>query len=112
LKQAEISAAQRFEGETMSKNSDYAAQMQTQLDKWDADVDALVAEGAKRNAQARTAYEGQVKHLRASRDAAHETFQKLRAASESASAQLRDGMQDAWDSMQKMLTEVSSDLRK
>ena len=96
----------------MSKNSDYAMRMKSQLDQWDADVDALVAEGAKRSIEVRTACEAQVRALRVSRDTAREAFQKLRAASESVSAQMHDGMQDAWEGMQHALKKATTDLRK
>ena len=58
--------------------------METQLKKWDADVDALAAKGEKASAEARTAYYERIKDLRASRDVAQKTFQEIRAASESA----------------------------
>jgi len=96
----------------MGKNAEYVAKMETQLKKWDADVDALAAEGEKASAKARVAYADQIKSLRATRDAAQQSFQKVRAASEAAAAQMQAGMEAAWETMQKSLTKVSSDLRK
>ena len=43
--------------ETMSRNSDFVAMMDKQLKKWDADVDALAAQGEKASATARAAYQ-------------------------------------------------------
>ena len=40
----------------MSMHSEYIARMETQLKKWDADVDALTAEGKKASAEARAVY--------------------------------------------------------
>jgi len=68
----------------MSINTEYVARMETQLKKWDADVDALAAEGEKAGAEARAAYHERIKDLRASRDAAQKTFQEIAAANESA----------------------------
>lgn len=96
----------------MGKNSDYVTRMETQLKQWDADVDALAARGEKANVEAQAAYHAQIKDLRASRDAAQQTFQKIRAASESASAQMHDGMEAMWETMQKTLKKISTDLRK
>jgi uncharacterized protein YjbJ (UPF0337 family) len=98
--------------EAMSMNTEYVAKMETQLKKWDADVDALAAEGEKANAAARAAYHEGIKNLRVSRDAAQKTFQEIRVASESAGAQMQAGMKTAWETMQKALEKVSSDLRK
>ena len=96
----------------MGNNAEYFARMETQLKKWDADLDALAAEGEKASAQARAAYHEGIKDLRAGRDAAHKTFQEIRSATESAGAQMQAGMQLAWETMQKALQKVSSDLRK
>ena len=96
----------------MGKNAEYVTRMETQLKKWDAEVDALAAKGEKASAEARTAYQEQIKDLRASRAAAQKTFQDIRVASESAGAQMQAGMEAAWKSMQKGLEKVSSDLRK
>ena len=57
-----------------------------QLKKWDADVDALAAEGKKANAEAGAAYDERIKDLRASRDAAQRTFLEICQATESARA--------------------------
>jgi 2-oxo-4-hydroxy-4-carboxy--5-ureidoimidazoline (OHCU) decarboxylase len=96
----------------MAKNAEYVTKMETQLKKFDADVDALAAKGEKANDAARAAYHEQIKGLRANRDAAQKTFQQIRTASESAGEQMRAGMEVAWETMQKALQKVSADLRK
>jgi hypothetical protein len=96
----------------MGTNAEYVARMETQLKKWDADVDALAAASEKASADARAAYHDQIKDLRVSRDAAQKTFQEIRTANESAGEQMQAGMKAAWETMQKALEKVSSDLRK
>ncbi len=96
----------------MAKNSEYVTTMEMQLKKWDAEVDALAARGEKAGAEARTAYQDQIKGLRASRDDAQKKFQEIRVASEAAGAQMQAGMEAAWKTMQKSLEKAASDLRK
>jgi hypothetical protein len=96
----------------MSLNTDYVAKMETQLKKWDADLDALAAVGEKASADTRAAYHKSVKDLRANRDAAQKTFKEMQVASQSAVAQTQAKMGAAWDTMQKALAKVTSDLRK
>jgi hypothetical protein len=98
--------------ETMDKRAEYLSTMKTQLKKWDADVDALAAEGEKANVEARAAYHKHVAELRTERDAAHKTFEKFQLATEAAGAHMQEGMQVAWDTMQKALAKVSADLKK
>jgi len=108
----EIPTDEREGNQIISTNVDYAAGMQAQLDKWDAEVDVLVAEGRKASGEARTAYDRRLKELRLRRKAAQKSLQELRAATESAGAQMQAGLQVAWETMQKALEKVSSDLRK
>jgi hypothetical protein len=96
----------------MDKHSEYVARMETQMKKWDADVDALTARGELAGAEARSAYHKQIQVLRAGRDSAHKTFQEMRLASESAGAKMKANMEVAWETMQKALAKVSADLRK
>ena len=96
----------------MSTKSEFVASMDAQLKKWDADVDALAAKGEKVSADARAAYYAQIKDLRASRAVAQKTFQEIRAASESARAQLQATMEATWEAMQKALGKMSLDLAK
>jgi len=95
----------------MNTNADYVATMQTQLKRWDADVDALAAEGRIASDQMRTVYETNLLQLRASRNAAQKAFQQLSAASESASVQMQAGMEGAWATMQTALQKLSGDLK-
>lgn len=96
----------------MDKHSEYVARMETQMKKWDADVDALAARGKLASAEARSAYHRQVQKLRDGRDEAHKTFQEVRLASEAAGEKVKAKMEIAWDTMQKALAKVTADLRK
>jgi len=92
--------------------NEYLAKMETQLKKWDADLETLAAEGQKASDGARAAYHERIKALRASRDAARQTFQELRAASGAAGEQLQGGMKSAWETMQKALEKAAAELHK
>jgi hypothetical protein len=96
----------------MEKNSAYVAKMETQLKKWDADMDALAAAGEKASDAARTTYVESMKGLRANRDAARKSFETMRAASEEAGEKMQAAMTASWESMQKSLEKASADLRK
>ena len=58
--------------------------MDSQIKKWDAEVDKLRAKGEHLSAEARAKYDEQLKAMRAGRDAANKKLQEMRAASESA----------------------------
>jgi hypothetical protein len=96
----------------MTTNTEYVAGMQMQMKKWDADVDALAAEGKKADGELRTAFQRRLKELRLSRHAAHKSLHEVRVASEAAGAQLQSAVEAAWKTMQETLGKASADLRK
>ena len=103
----------RMEGMgSMGTNADYVTGMQTQVKKWDAEVDSLAADGKKASGEARTAYARRLKELRLSRNAAMRTLDEVRTASEVTGARLQAGMEAAWNTMQEALAKASADLRK
>jgi len=95
----------------MGTNSEYVTLMQSQLKKWDNEVDALSAMGKTASMEARSAYQEGMKELRASRDEAQRTFQQIRLATEAAGEQMQAGMTVAWVTMQKALEKVSAELK-
>jgi hypothetical protein len=97
--------------ETMGKNSEYLSAMETQLKKWDADVDALAARSEKADATARASYHETIERLRAERHAAHTALQEMRVATEEAGMRMRAGIQVAWETMRKSLEKVAADLK-
>jgi hypothetical protein len=96
----------------MSTNTEFIHQIEQQLNKWDADVDALRAHGKTLATDARAAYFGRLKELRASRDAAHKSFQEIRCASEESATHLRAAMEGAWTTMNAALKKAAADLAK
>lgn len=96
----------------MSTKNDFVTGMQAQMTRWDAEVDALAAEGRKAGGELRTAYDKRLKELRLARTATQKSFHEFREATEAAGLSLQANVQAAWESMQKSLEKVSSDLRK
>jgi hypothetical protein len=92
--------------------NEYLAKMETQLKKWDADLEALAAEGQKASEGARAAYHARLKELRTSRDAARARLQEMRSAGAAAGVELQSGMKSAWETMQNALEKAASELRK
>ena len=95
----------------MNTSSEYVTGMQAQLKAWDANVDVLLIESRKADGEARTAYAKRLKELRLSRKAAQKSLEALRAATGATAAKTQAAMQEAWDTMQKSLEKVSTELR-
>ena len=96
----------------MSKKDEYFTMMESQIRKWDAEVDRLKAKSAQMSVDARTKYDEQLKAMRASRDAAHKKLQEIRTASESAWQDMQAGTDAAWTSMKNALDKASSQFKK
>jgi uncharacterized coiled-coil DUF342 family protein len=96
----------------MAKKDDYLTMMEAQIKKWDAEVDNLNAKAKQMSADARARYEGQIKAMRADRDAAYLKLREMRSASESAWQQMQSGVDAAWASMKNALDKASSQFKK
>jgi hypothetical protein len=96
----------------MSKRDEYFTMMESQIKKWDAEVDKLRARSAQVSADARAKYDEQLKAMRANRDAAHKKLEEIRTASESAWQNMQVGMDAAWVSMKNALDKASSHFKK
>jgi hypothetical protein len=96
----------------MDKKDEYFKMMESQIAKWDAEVDKLRARGAQMGADAQKKYDEQIKAMRANRDAAHRKLQEMRTASESAWQHMQSGMDSAWTSMKSALDKASSQFKK
>ena len=96
----------------MSKKDEYFAMMESQIRKWDAEVDKLKARAGMMNAEARIKYEEQLMAMRANRDAANRKLHEMRTASEAAWKNMQAGMDEAWASMKSALEKASSQFKK
>ena len=95
----------------MSTNAIYLAGMQLQMKKWDAEFDALVADGRKAGGEARTAYDRRLKELRLGRKAVQKSLEAVRDATGPAALKMQADVQVAWEDMEKALGKTSSDLK-
>ncbi len=96
----------------MSKKDEYMAQMQLQLKKWDAEVDAITAKANEFGAEARDKYYDQLKNMRASREAIAKKMQEVTSASDAAWQEMHKGMETAWDSMKAAMEKMTNAFKK
>ena len=83
----------------MSKKDEYCTTMESQIKKWDAEVDSLNTKGKQLSAEASVRCDTQVKAMRADRDLAFSKLQEMRTANESAWQHMQTGVDAAWASM-------------
>ena len=95
----------------MSKKDEYMAQMQSQLKKWDAEIDTMTAKANEIGADARDKYYDQLKIMRASREAITQKMHDV-SSSEAAWHDMQKGMETAWDSMKVAMEKMTSAFKK
>jgi hypothetical protein len=96
----------------MGMQTEYFTTMESQLKKWDADIDKLNATGAKAGAEASAKYKEQLKAMRVNRDAAYKKLGEMRTATESAGKQMQAGLDATWESMRKGLETAAASFKK
>lgn len=95
----------------MGTNPEYLAGIQLQLNSWDKQFDALVAEGRKTSGETRTAYDRRLKELRLGRKATQKAIESARGATAALAAQAQNVVTTACDDMRAAIEKVTSDLR-
>jgi len=92
----------------MGKKDEYCATMESEIKKWDAEVDKLNAKGKQMSDDARVGYDTQLKAMRADRDLAYSKLQEISTANESAWQHMQSGVDAAWTSMKNALNKAAS----
>ncbi len=95
----------------MSKRDDYVETLKSQLDAWNAEVDALESRARKAQTEAQAAYKAQIEALRNRSEQAKLQLDLLRRASEDAWSEMRAGMEKAWDDMGEAVKAAASRFR-
>jgi outer membrane murein-binding lipoprotein Lpp len=95
----------------MGKKDEYCTTMDSEIKKWDAEVDRLNAKGKQMSADIRAGYDTQLKAMRADRDLTVSKLQEMRTASESAWQQMQSGVDAAWTSMRNALDKASAQFK-
>jgi hypothetical protein len=86
--------------------------MESQIKKWDTEVDSLNTKGQQLSAEGRVMYDTQVKAMRANRDLAFSKLQEMRTANESAWQNMQSGVDAAWASMKNGLDKAASQFKQ
>jgi hypothetical protein len=95
----------------MSKKDEYCATMESEIKKWDGEVDKLNAKGTQVSGDLRVVYDTQLKAMRADRDLAYSKLQEMRTANESAWQHMQAGVDAAWNSMKNALDKAASQFK-
>jgi FtsZ-binding cell division protein ZapB len=69
------------------------------MDEWNAEIDKLEAKGNQAAGDAKLAYQKQIEELKAKRSKAEQKTSELRQASGDAWEDLKDGVEEAWNSL-------------
>ena len=83
----------------MSDRDAYVEKMKAKIDEWSADIKKLQAQAEGAQADARIKYAEQIEEMKKQRDAAEAKMKEAQEASLEAWADMRKGMEAAWDSM-------------
>ncbi len=95
----------------MGKKDEYCTTMESQIKKWDTEVDGLNTKGKQLSAEARGSYDTQVEAMRAHRDLAFAKLKEMRTANESAWQHMQAGVDAAWASMKNGLDKATSQFK-
>ena len=96
----------------MKTRDEYVRKMKDQLDRWNADMAKLEAEGRKAREELRKRYEKDIDALRQRREEALYQLKLVEGASATAWSEIARGADEAWDRMSAALARARSHFEK
>ena len=92
----------------MADKDAYVKKMHAKLDEWNAEIDKLKAKADQAEAESRIEYQNQIEDLQDKRTEAKKKLSQVKEAGEGAWEDLKSGVQDAWDAMDKAVKSARS----
>lgn len=96
----------------MKNRDEYVSKMKEQLDRWNAELARLEAEGRKARAELEKRYEKDLQALRERREEALYQLKLVEGASTSAWSDIARGADEAWDRMRAALADARTHFEK
>lgn len=88
----------------MSTRDEWVEKMKSKIDEANAEIDRLRDKSNKTSRDAQSQYQEYVDDLKQKRERAEQRLQELRNSSESAADDLRQGAENAWESIKNSVT--------
>ncbi|MEL6744607.1 MAG: coiled coil domain-containing protein [Pseudomonadota bacterium] len=85
----------------MSMKEAYVEKIQARLNQWDTEIENLKSKAAEASADAKIEYERQVDELQGMQKETQAKLDELRAAGDDAWTDLKAGVENAWDSLER-----------
>lgn len=92
----------------MSMKQAYVKKVQARLNEWDVDIEKLKARAEEAEADAKITFHQQIGALREEQREAQAKLDELRASGDDAWEDMKAGVQNAWDSLEKAAKDAMS----
>lgn len=87
----------------MNKRSVYEKELEARIEEWNAEIAKLRARATKLEAEAQKKYLEEIEDLKARQDAVRQKLHELRASSEGAWDDLKAGVQQSYEDMERAI---------
>lgn len=92
----------------MLTRNEYVSKMKLQLDKWNAEMDALEAKAHKANEDTEVKYKEQLIALRAKRQESEKQLEAIKSASEDSWMHLKAETENVWEAFKDSMNQFKS----
>ena len=87
---------------------EYVRKMHSKLDHWNTEIDNLAAKAAQSKAEVSAEYHKHIDELRAKRDEAKNSLERLQGAGEGAWEDMKTGLEMAWTAIGEAIDSAKS----
>ncbi len=99
-------------GSLMKNREEYIDRMTAQLKEWSRKIDELEFKARAAKADARSAYEKQIKDMKGKRESVITRLQELKGAGNEAWESMTVGVEAAWDELRQAFTEAKNKFKE
>ena len=96
----------------MSSREDYIKELQSQLDKWNAEIDILKEDAQRAEVNTKEAYEKRIEQLRKKCEVAKGKIKQIQESNNIGWEELKEGVEESWNGIKQLFKDTKTEFCK
>lgn len=96
----------------MSSREDYIKELQSQLDKWNAEIDILKDDAQRAKTNTKESYEKRIEQLRKKCEAAKRKIKRVQESNNIGWKELKESLKESWKGIKQIFSDTKTEFYK